>query len=186
MNPNCNELDPDAVIERKLELWEHKLLDLSLRNALLNLRAGRGCLPLAAGGEALREALYGGRELALVPWAREEMVVFSSMKPRDIRVAPGTPRGVAALRDFLGYAATGGGASELPADLADDGIAEALCAGLERLGWQAERGVGRSRFHVSVAVRDAGTPERYRLGVLLDTSARDREITRYNVLEGLG
>lgn len=98
MNPNCNELDPDAVIERKLELWEHKLLDLSLRNALLNLRAGRGCLPLAAGGEALREALYGGRELALVPWAREEMVVFSSMKPGDIRVAPGTPRGVAAPR----------------------------------------------------------------------------------------
>ena len=125
--------------------------------------------------------------------AREEMLLFTSMEPTDIRVGHATPRGVSALREFMEYAA-GGGATDAGSAApqgAPDGIAQALCEGLARAGWQTERNVGRSDFRVSVAVIDPDDPGRYRLGVLLDdcpvaTSARDREITRLAVLGGLG
>ena len=60
------------TVPEKVKAWERKLLDLSLRNALLNLRPGRNCLPVAMdGGKALEALLREGRELPLYPWMPE-------------------------------------------------------------------------------------------------------------------
>ncbi len=58
---------PEENIPRKQQ-WERKLLDLGLRNTLINLRLNRTQLPLLSGDiEMLAKALTDGRELKLLP-----------------------------------------------------------------------------------------------------------------------
>lgn len=60
---------PDAELEPKdrLERWQRKLLDLSLRNALLNFKPSKKTLPLDVAGAALEDALADGQTLKLLP-----------------------------------------------------------------------------------------------------------------------
>lgn len=57
------ELDPKDRLAR----WQRKLLDLSLRNALLNFKAGKKALLLEAAAPALEDALADGQTLKLLP-----------------------------------------------------------------------------------------------------------------------
>ena len=144
--------------------------------------------------------------------AREQMIVFSTIRAGDIDLARSGATGVRLLRDFLDFAeragggtgsATGGGAG--PARATDHGDAAAAHAGrpdaveesiaraLEARGWTVDRHVGASGYRVSLALRDRTDPERWCVGVELDgpfwqsgATVADRELLRRNVLRGLG
>lgn len=57
------ELDPKDRLVR----WQRKLLDLSLRNALLNFKAGKKALQLDVAAPTLEDALAEGQTLKLLP-----------------------------------------------------------------------------------------------------------------------
>lgn len=57
------ELDPKDRLAR----WQRKLLDLSLRNALLNFKAGKKALQLDVAAPAIEDALAEGQTLKLLP-----------------------------------------------------------------------------------------------------------------------
>ena len=127
--------------------------------------------------------------------ARCEMQVFSSLQPEQIVENGFVPRGVTDLKAFLKYARDGrealqgsssGGAGE---DLFAEKIAEELRA----RGNVVHTHIGSSAFRVDVGVVDPDRPGNYLYGIILDgpgyasaESARDREIIRPRVLEGLG
>ena len=128
--------------------------------------------------------------------ARCEMVVFSTLLPEQINLNRTSAEGVAALRAFLEYAQG--------KDLAQDsrsvgrgddreGVSKAICAALEEQGYETQRMVGHSQYHIDIGVVDPCNPERYRLGILLDgatyrdsKTVRDRELAQISVLNSLG
>lgn len=127
--------------------------------------------------------------------ARQEMAVFSSLLPEQIRADWFTPRGVTDLKAFLKYARDGREALEIPSSATDgkDLFAETIAGELRSQGLEVHTGVGSSDFRIDVAVVDPDHPGCYLYGILLDgpgyasaESARDREIIRPQVLEGLG
>ena len=127
--------------------------------------------------------------------ARQEMTVFSSLQPEQIAENGLVPRGVIDLKAFLKYARDGRETLEVApyargkADLLAEKIAEELRA----QGETVHTAVGSSDFRVDIGVVDPDRPGCYRYGILLDgpgyasaEAARDREIIRPGVLEGLG
>lgn len=71
------ELDPRDRLAR----WQRRLLDLSLRNALLNFKAGKKALVLDAAAPPLEDALALGQTLKLLPYPE-------LMQGRDPRSQP--------------------------------------------------------------------------------------------------
>ena len=69
MEEQLQRLSSEYAVEvntTKLRLWERKLLDLTLRNNLLNMRMGRNCLPYVHPDIAqLEDELAEGKELLL-------------------------------------------------------------------------------------------------------------------------
>jgi len=64
-----DEIVPAAEVDPKdrLARWQRKLLDLSLRNGLLNFKAGKKALFLDAAAPALEDALADGQTIKLLP-----------------------------------------------------------------------------------------------------------------------
>lgn len=129
--------------------------------------------------------------------ARDEMVVFSSLRPEDIDVSRTSSEGVAGLRAFLEYAAQGTTALALPATgqrhSAKGGIESEIAASLRVRGYGVHTHVGCSGFRIDVAVVHPGDPSRYLLAVMCDGDGflstpflRDRHLGRPTVLERLG
>ncbi len=129
--------------------------------------------------------------------ARCEMKVFSSMTADMINLSSTSAEGVAALKEFIAYAA----GKELPADensvgSSDEsisGIPASICAALKENGYDTDLMVGHSEYKIDIGVIDPDSPEKYILGILLDgpgygqsKTARDREIGQISVLGGLG
>lgn len=129
--------------------------------------------------------------------AREEMVVFTSMKPSDISAEKAKNAGASYLRSFLLFAEHG--VSILPNNAenkilcASKSVANYLSSDLKRLGYEADINVGSSSFKVDVAIKDQNDKNRYSLGVLVDGASyvesptcRDRNVVEPGVLNGLG
>lgn len=129
--------------------------------------------------------------------ARYEMKVYSSMTAEQINLSRSGAEGVAALRAFLEYAQN----TKLDADEAaiqrdrkqEYGVANAICAEMQKKGYTAELAVGRSEYKVDVGVVDPREPSQYLLGILLDgesygaaKTVRDREVSQIDILNGLG
>ncbi|MEA4824492.1 MAG: DUF3320 domain-containing protein [Clostridiaceae bacterium] len=71
----------------RLQLWERKLLDLSLRNSLLNFRSTKTSLPLTVHGlHKLEDALADGTEFSLLPRPDdiEAMEIDAPLAPEHI------------------------------------------------------------------------------------------------------
>ena len=122
-------------------------------------------------------------------------MVFSALQPEDIPADGYLARGVADLRAFLKYARDGREslvavqAQSAPEDLFVARLAEEL----RGQGLTVNTGIGSSDFRVDIGVVDPDHPERYLYGILCDgpvyasaEAARDREIIRPEVLQGLG
>ncbi len=129
--------------------------------------------------------------------AREEMIVFTSMKPRDIDAEKAKNAGASYLRSFLLFAETG--LSSLPNNIASHvslpsiSIANFIAEDLKRLGYHIDTNLGSSSFKVDVAVGTSGGKNRYSLGILVDgdsycssPTCRDRNIVEPGILSNLG
>ena len=137
----------------------------------------------------------GERRLnVLITRARLSCEVFSNLKHDDIDLARTSSRGVAALKAFLKYAATGS------LDVPDTGRAEQdsvfeeqVALALEQAGHRVVSQVGSGGFRIDLAVVDPDRSGHYLLGIECDgasyhssRSARDRDRLREQVLLDLG
>ncbi len=127
--------------------------------------------------------------------AREQVIVFASAHPSDIRVERTNSVGVKHLRALMDYAATG----HLDGDVLVDetrerqGLKKVVCDFLMEHGYAFDVDVGRSAYPVGIAVRDPEDPERHVLGIEFDggdyaaqRTVRDRDVLRSDVLKDLG
>ncbi|ENA27476.1 hypothetical protein HMPREF1487_09132 [Pseudomonas sp. HPB0071] len=129
--------------------------------------------------------------------ARQELLVFSSLRPELIDLTRTQSVGVRDLKHFLEFAERG------PRALAeavsgsvggfDSPFEQAVAAALNKKGWQVHTQVGVSGFRIDLGVVDPDAPGRYLAGVECDgatyhrsATARDRDKLREQVLRGLG
>ncbi len=130
--------------------------------------------------------------------AREQLVVYASLRASDIDLSRTRATGAAHLKVFLDYAEKGpramaealhGAGSKAP----ESGLVAALSAALKDEGFHVCEFMGSSSRRIPLAVRRPGEDESYVLDVETDgavwggtPSARDRERLREQVLESLG
>lgn len=129
--------------------------------------------------------------------ARQELVLFSTLRPEHIDLARTQAVGVRDLKHFLEFAERG------PRALAeanfgsigefDSPFEEAVAAALSKKGWQVQTQIGVSSFRVDLGVVHPDAPGRFLAGVECDgatyhrsATARDRDKLREFVLRGLG
>jgi very-short-patch-repair endonuclease len=136
----------------------------------------------------------GERRLnVLITRARQRCEVFTTLGPEDIDTDRSTASGVAALKTFLTYAATG--KLDVPTQTLrpqDSVFEEQVLAALQGVGYTVHGQVGCAGFFLDLAVVDDEHAGRYVLGIECDgaayhnaRSARDRDRLRQAVLEGL-
>jgi very-short-patch-repair endonuclease len=143
----------------------------------------------AAGGER--------RLNVAVTRAREEVVVFTGLRPEDIDPDRVSAAGVRDLRAFLDYA--GRGVVALDGEISvtghgfDSPLEKEIHDALVAKGHLVEPQVGCSGYRIDLGVRDPSQPGAYLLGVECDgasyhsaRTARDRDRLRASVLESLG
>lgn len=129
--------------------------------------------------------------------ARQELRVFSSLRPEQFDLSRTAALGVRDLKHFLEFADRGPralaeavhgsvGEHESPFELA---VARALAA----RGWQVRPQIGVSSFRIDLGVVDPDAPGRFLAGIECDgatyhrsATARDRDKLREQVLRGLG
>jgi very-short-patch-repair endonuclease len=137
----------------------------------------------------------GERRLnVLITRARQRLEVFASITADDIDLARAHGRGVAVLKTFLHYAATGVlGTAQASGRGFDSPFEAEVARALTGLGHQVDGQIGVAGFFVDLAVRDPERPGRYLLGIECDGSAyhsalwaRDRDRLRQQVLEDQG
>ncbi|MGD2018384.1 MAG: DUF4011 domain-containing protein, partial [Planctomycetota bacterium] len=128
--------------------------------------------------------------------AREQVVVFTSIRPDQIDLARTGARAVRDLQAFLRHAERGEGAAVVgpaPQSEAADGLVERVAERLRERGWDVVTGVGASSVRVDLAVRHPARSGRFLAGIETDgdnyaraATARDRDRLRPLVLSGLG
>lgn len=131
--------------------------------------------------------------------AREQLAVFSTLRPDQIDLTRTSSEAVRHLRLFLEFAARGARAIDealilAPSQRAFESPFEKILAGaIRELGYDVHERVGCSGYRVDIAVVDPEHPERYLIGVECDgasyaaaATARDRDRLRTAVLERLG
>jgi very-short-patch-repair endonuclease len=130
--------------------------------------------------------------------AKQEVLVFTCLRPEQIDLARTRARGVRDLKLFLEYAERGpralAAADTTPNGETRDSEFERMVANrLRELGHEVHLQVGCSGYRIDLAVVDSAAPGRYLLAVECDgatyhraATARDRDKLRQLVLEGLG
>ena len=127
--------------------------------------------------------------------AKRRLVVFSSLTADDVRVGPGSSRGVRAFKGYLAFAQTGRlvGQAALSARGPDSDFEVAVAAALRARNLDVVHQVGVAGYFIDLAVRDPNKTDAFLLGVECDGAtyhsgrcARDRDRLRQQVLEGLG
>lgn len=125
--------------------------------------------------------------------ARQEMLVFSSLKSSQIDLKRSKAKGVEGLKHFLEYAEQQILVQSIRSneELADSIISEQIANALKKRGYITTTNVGRSDFKINVAISD-DTNKNYSLGILLDgqgyhntQTVRDREVVQPAVLNML-
>jgi len=126
--------------------------------------------------------------------AKKNMVVFTSLKPEDIKVSGSSSEGLRAFRGFLAYAAKGiidegkTGTAEPDSDF-EIWVKERL----ESIGCEVHPQVGVEGYRIDLGVKHPKYPYGYLMGIECDgatyhssKSARERDIIRQQILENLG
>lgn len=137
----------------------------------------------------------GERRLnVLISRAKQSCIVFSSIKAEQIDLSRARSRGVAALRTFLSFAATGRlDGEEASANSAGSVFEQEVGEALEAAGLSVHHRVSSSGASVDLAIIDSQKPDRYLLGLECDGAtyhasrwARDRDRLADSVLRDRG
>jgi very-short-patch-repair endonuclease len=126
--------------------------------------------------------------------AKERLDIHSSMTASDIIVSPTSSWGVRTLKGYLEYAATGvletGEITDRPAD---SDFELYVASALRSHGYEAIPQVGVAGYFVDLGIRHPSFPHGYVAGIECDGAAyhsdkyaRDRDLLRQQVIEGLG
>lgn len=131
--------------------------------------------------------------------SREEMHIFCSFDPDELRLTEKSSRALRDLRDFLRYAQGSLSEKDLMAEVhtesktelgKQDGFRQQICSYLESCGYSFDCQAGSSDCQVDIAVIDPNNKDRYSLGILLNNEAYyqnrscyDREIGRNHQLK---
>ncbi len=135
---------------------------------------------------------YGGwrRLNVAVSRAREEMVVFSSMRYSVIDLSRTTSKGVAGLKAFLEFAEKGRTNIAVKSDeviLNKNSIGKFVAAELENYGYECRCNVGVSDFKIDVGVIDPANKHNFILAVMCDGSEKfsikDRTVMQIQTLK---
>jgi len=127
--------------------------------------------------------------------AKKNMVVFSSLKPEDIKINGAASEGIQALKGFLTYAKTGviDASQRDPEVLPDSDFEVFFKEKLESIGCAVHPQVGQAGYRIDLGVKHPKYPYGYLMGIECDgatyhssRSARERDIIRQQVLERLG
>ena len=138
---------------------------------------------------------HGHRRLnVLFTRAKEQLVVFSSMRPAQIHVDDKSAWGVRALRAYLEFAEHGRlPARETTSGEIDNDFERLVADDLRAAGWQTVPQVGAQGFWVDIGVVHPSRPTEFLCGVECDgatyhssRSARDRDRLREEILHRLG
>ena len=126
--------------------------------------------------------------------AKKNMVIFTSLKPNEITISNTSSQGLVALKNFLIYAQSG----QLDAGVethreADSDFEIWVKERLETIGCTVHPQVGVGGYRIDLGVKHPKYPHGYLLGIECDgatyhssKSARERDVIRQQVLEGLG
>lgn len=127
--------------------------------------------------------------------AKKNMVVFTSLNPEDIKINDTSSEGIRALRGFLAYASKGvidegqRDSEEIPDSDFEVWVKEKL----ESVGCEVHPQVGVAGYRIDLGVKHPKYPYGYLMGIECDgatyhssKSARERDVIRQQVLEGLG
>lgn len=122
--------------------------------------------------------------------AREEMVVFSSMRYSMIDLSRTTSKGVAGLKAFLEFAERGRTSLAAPSDeviVNRTGIGKYVAEELSSYGYDCRCDVGVSDFKIDVGVLDPKNKRNFILGILCDGnnafSIKDRFVMQTQTLK---
>ncbi len=126
--------------------------------------------------------------------AKYGMIVFTSLKPEDIKLTPASSKGLQAFKGYLEYAFTGKlDTGKITSKSVDSDFELFVKERLEAKGFEVEPQVGVAGFFIDLAVKHPDFPYGFLLGIECDgaayhssRSARDRDRLRQQVLEGLG
>ncbi|MGN0812420.1 MAG: DUF4011 domain-containing protein [Candidatus Coproplasma sp.] len=135
--------------------------------------------------------LGGWRRLNVaVSRAREEMVVFSSMRYSMIDLSRTTSKGVAGLKAFLEFAEKGRTSIAAPSDeviINRSGIGKYVAAELSSYGYECRCDIGVSDFKIDVGVLDPNNKHNFILAILCDGnsefSVKDKYVMQSNILK---
>ncbi|WP_449446581.1 DUF4011 domain-containing protein [Thermomonas brevis] len=128
--------------------------------------------------------------------ARASVLLVTSMKHTDIVVGPGTPRGTAALRDYLLYAESGRlnhDPGEATGGQPESEFEVAVIKVLRDLGYDCVPQVGVANFRIDIGVRHPQYPHLFLAAIECDgatyhsgITVRDRDRIRQEILESMG
>ena len=135
---------------------------------------------------------YGGwrRLNVAVSRAREEMVIYSSLRYSMIDLSRTNSRGVAGLKAFLEFAEKGRTSIAVKSDemiINKSGIGKYVAAELSNYGYDCRCDVGVSDFKIDVAVVDPKNKHNFILAILCDGESRfsvkDRTVMQVQTLK---
>lgn len=127
--------------------------------------------------------------------AKEQIVVFSSIRPSQIDLSRTRATGAAHLRYFLEHAEKNPRllSNQSTPDETSSGLAETIAEFLKSNGYAVKRNVGNSGMRIDIAVLRPDFADSYLLGIECDgksyrnqKTTRDRDHLRENVLKSLG
>ena len=141
--------------------------------------------------------------------SRIEMKVFSSISPEEIKITDTSSEGVKSFKRFLQYAsgstvwdqdiASTGSSSDrsgtpiIDRNAAFTGIADDICSRFKAIGYETDKGVGKSGFKIDIGVVSPEKDGTYCLGILLDGpvyassgTTTSREVSQISMLKGFG
>jgi hypothetical protein len=126
--------------------------------------------------------------------AKEQVIVFSSILGKDIDLNRTMAIGAQHLKEFIEYAesTTTVQIGSTVAGAQEDLFVTSVVQFLEHEGYQVRRNVGNSECRIAAAIVHPDNPSAYLLGIECDgvgymspLTARDRDILRHAVLQGL-
>ena len=130
----------------------------------------------------------------VVSRSREEMIVYSTLKPEQIDLSRTEALGVVGLKRFLEFARN---KNTLTADvqtvrLKKDELIDTIAAELEKAGFSVVKQVGRSNYRIDIGVVDKDRSQEFMAAIVLDgyqyyetPTVRDRTIVQPTMLNRL-